>query len=581
MSVSSSLIPSFFVVAFLTAAGMQAHAAQVYVAAGNANDLMLQAAQAKAGDTIWVPAGEYDLTGKKTYDPGNRDAGWGKGLLWLGRNNGTPEKPIVLAGSDPANPPDIHGTMSEGNEVLHIENDYVILKNLKLSQSGVGIVLDNAHHVLIEDCDISNTRQELVHMRDSSTFVNIRRNFIHNSGNVKGTYGEGIYVGTDHAAWGVDGEPNSLWGEQAKTDKSNNRFTYYDWRVSRTTIKCNLFQDISAENVDIKEGASYTTISQNMLTADGLQSKPEPRDCDNSFIEVKGTHAVVAGNYMYTANNPKLTGYIDEDSRTYTGNVPAELTADKSNKFWCDESKTDGNVCSMGDNIFIDHVAEVRNLCKELFTIPGKPITYKSEYPNAEPYPWSASSHFEEYEAEDATLTELAEGYSENPAKIGTDENASGGKYVAMQNGNLRFTVRGGGRYTLMFGYNFLSDKDTAYKEQNVSVNGITLNPVRFLRTGPAGSSPVWNTTSTSIRVEGETTIDITRGWGFLDLDYIKILGSQTPVIAMDEFEKWPADEGSTSIGKRRTGTRERVNGAVGAPYQARFFDLLGRSVKR
>ena len=132
-----------------------------------------------------------------------------------------------------------------------------------------------------------------------------------------------------------------------------------------------------------------------------------------------------------------------------------------------------------------------------------------------------------------------------------------------------------------MFGYNFLSDKDTAYKEQNVSVNGITLNPVRFLRTGPAGSSHVWSTTSTSIRVEGETTIDITRGWGFLDLDYIKILGSQTPVIAMDEFEKWPADEGSTSIGKRRTGTRERVNGAVGAPYQARFFDLLGRSVKR
>lgn len=534
-------------------------AAQKTVTANDANDLKEKCANAQAGDTIWVPAGDYDLSTSGTLDPGRTKDGWDRGLLWLGPNNGTAEHPIVLVGENPANPPSIHGQLnSDYSLIVHINNDYVILKNLKLHSAYAGINIDNANHVTIEDCEIYHTGQEIVHVRDGSTYVRLNRNHIHDSGNGldKGTYGEGIYVGTSMESWGILGEsPTSLWGETAKQYYSQNKPTYYDWRVNHVDISCNLMHAISSENIDIKEGTQDIVVSKNMFSADSLYLKSGPRDCDNSFVEVKGVRSTIVRNYLYTANNSNLTAYIDEYNRSGSGsNVPANLTPDKNSNIWCDNSASDGNQCGSGDNMFIGYIGEVRNLCSETFTIPGYPITYSDKKYQAVPaFPWVATSVSQKYEAENATIIEYASGRTDNPATIVANTTASGGSYVAMKNGNLQFNVNVSekGKYNLIVHYSFATSDASAHKEQGLTVNGTYMGTLWFGVTD--ASKLTFKDVSTDIWLnDGTNTILLTRDWGWVDVDYIEVRGAGQYEELFPK-QNVPASSSSTAVSSSST----------------------------
>lgn len=512
---------------------------QIHVTAGDVSDLMQKAANAQAGDTIWVPAGDYDVGSVSTFDQGVRYDGKDKGLLWLGKNNGTAEHPIILVGEDPSNPPSIHGNINSSlyqGHVIHIVSDYVILKNLKVHSAVRAITIDHGMHVTVEDCELFHTKQEVVHIRDSSSYVTLNRNNIHDSGNEKGTYGEGIYVGSDKDVWwSADDPTKTYWGTRAVSNNGE----VFDWRVNNTKITCNIIHGVSAEDIDIKEGSSYATIAKNMFSGDSIQLKPNSANYDNSFVEVKGIRNTIVGNYLYTANNSKIDRYIEEVYRGGTdSNVPDSLTAEKYpvNAYqWCDNSGTDMNQCDAGDNMFINYIGEVRNLCEETFEIPEKPIVYSGAYQDVPEIPSVAETVVLKLEAEDAEITPIAAsscGSCSNEAAVKEYASASGEKYVAMGDGSIKFTVNAeqAGKYNLSIHYSFTNSDLAKYKGKTFVMNGMKMNELRLMSTGATDLTFADEVIGVWLSA-GENTLEIGRGWGDVNLDYIQFVGTGTPVV--------------------------------------------------
>ena len=123
------------------------------------------------------------------------------------------------------------------------------------------------------------------------------------------------------------------------------------------------------------------------------------------------------------------------------------------------------------------------------------------------------------YEAENAIV-------DVNSVQKTVDANASGGYYVAMKDGSLSFkvTMASAGFYTLWASYS--QPNDTNGKIQNLSVNGVSKGQMSF----PFTNSFTSIKASSKIKLAaGLNTLDITKSWGWVNIDYIEI----TPYVAL------------------------------------------------
>jgi mannan endo-1,4-beta-mannosidase len=95
-----------------------------------------------------------------------------------------------------------------------------------------------------------------------------------------------------------------------------------------------------------------------------------------------------------------------------------------------------------------------------------------------------------------------------------------------MRDGSLSFSVQvqEAGAYLLSIVYS-LND---SYKAQNLVINGATAGIVSFVRT-TSGSRLIFEGVTTVVSLAaGDNTIDITRNWGWVDIDYIEISKHQS-----------------------------------------------------
>jgi mannan endo-1,4-beta-mannosidase len=117
------------------------------------------------------------------------------------------------------------------------------------------------------------------------------------------------------------------------------------------------------------------------------------------------------------------------------------------------------------------------------------------------------------YEAEGAIV-------DENSIQKVADAKASGGFYINMKEGSLSFkvTASAAGFYTLWTSYS--QPSDTNGKIQNLSVNGVSTGQISF----PKVDSFVSIKASSKIKLKaGSNTIDITKSWGWVNIDYIEM----------------------------------------------------------
>ncbi|MDR2727894.1 MAG: hypothetical protein LBB56_02090, partial [Chitinispirillales bacterium] len=125
------------------------------------------------------------------------------------------------------------------------------------------------------------------------------------------------------------------------------------------------------------------------------------------------------------------------------------------------------------------------------------------------------------YEAQNAVVV--------SPAEVVQLASASGGAYVSMKGGDVRFTVNvpEEGFYTI-WAYHSQTCDDS--KTQNLVVNGVTAAQIVFPNTGPFNGpdcGPVafeYFKAAGKVKLSsGDNTVAITNSWGWVDIDYIEV----------------------------------------------------------
>ena len=526
-----------------------AYARQVNVS--TVADLTSATLNAKAGDTIWVASGKYELpTSNCTNDTFVNSTGRDCGLIWLGAD-GTKANPVVLAGSDPTNPPEIYSSDYKHNYGIHVTGDYVILKNLKIHSFSKGVVFDNSVGALMEDCEVYHTGNEIVHVRDSSQQVTLNRNFIHGSGYETARYGEGIYVGTYNTGWASSQQSDrdaGYWG----TDASQHRYSGYDWRVNDTKITCNIVMGTTAENIDVKEGTVRGIVQGNMFVGDSLDYNGQV-SYDDANIDMKGAYWTVTGNYFYNSKkqglpyyNPHFNYFVEEVVMPSNGNktgsniekyekaVGDVVSVDKyAQKGWCDSSGTDKNDCVESKNHVVEEIRDVRNDCEELFKISQSGIEYSSSSTaglSSSSVQFSSSSEAlvssssvivyqgDKYEAESATYTGCT---------LKTNQAASGGYYMRTETtGNITFNINvpAAGQYEVVIRF---SNTAANAKTQDIYVNGSKVKSQQFpvtLEGNLGGAAAAFEDMPVQVSLNaGANTFGIIKNWGHVDVDYIEV----------------------------------------------------------
>ena len=147
------------------------------------------------------------------------------------------------------------------------------------------------------------------------------------------------------------------------------------------------------------------------------------------------------------------------------------------------------------------------------------------------------------YNKKDAGSKYEAENAQNNNTQTVTNANASGGKYVRMNEGSLTFTVNveSAGMYTAKFAYSLTED----YKAQFLSVNGSQVGSVGFNKSGSA--NPTFATVEACVMLNaGSNIIGLTKSWGYVDIDYLEISEYERTQFNIDEALVTPNPQPAT-----------------------------------
>jgi hypothetical protein len=185
---------------------------------------------------------------------------------------GTDSRPITLTGSRNA-------TITTGSTTsgygIHVTAPFWNITGLSVSRASKGIVLDSAHHTVIDGVDVGNTGAEAVHLRKNSASVIVGNSLIHDTGRAQAGYGEGIYVGSAKSNW------SSVMGSSTTPDRSD-----------AAQLLGNTIVNTTAEGIDVKEGTTGGVIAGNTFRNAGYSGT----DYADSWVDIKGNGYRVSDN---------------------------------------------------------------------------------------------------------------------------------------------------------------------------------------------------------------------------------------------------------------------------------------------
>jgi hypothetical protein len=226
----------------------------------NATDLQAALTAAHPGTVILLEDGIY--YGRFTAStPGTQDA-----PIWV---CGTRNAIIDDRGDDLGPAP----AQNEGHYGLHLANvSWWHLVGFSIRNAQKGVVLDSSSHNILHELVVYNIGDEAIHLRDFSSSNVVEGCLITTTGLRVAKFGEGIYVGTASSNWSVysNGEP----------DGSN-----------ANVLRYNDITETAAENIDIKEGTSGGSISNNLFDGTGMDPKAA-----TSWVNVKGNDYEIQDN---------------------------------------------------------------------------------------------------------------------------------------------------------------------------------------------------------------------------------------------------------------------------------------------
>lgn len=223
---------------------------------------------AQPGDVIVVADGEYRFDDRL-----------------VASASGAPDAPITLRGTRAAV---IRTKNASGDYGLHVTGDHWRIEGITVAHATKGIVLDGSLGTVIDGVEVFDIGDEGVHFRACSSDGVLRNSFIHDTGVNSAQYGEGVYVGS----------ANSNWSKYECTDPVE-QVAEGD-NTERVLIEHNVFEDITAEGADLKEGTDSGVVRDNEFRRVGTSGK----NSADSAIDAKGNSWLIEGNVVAETDAP-------------------------------------------------------------------------------------------------------------------------------------------------------------------------------------------------------------------------------------------------------------------------------------
>ncbi|HEY6530799.1 MAG TPA: right-handed parallel beta-helix repeat-containing protein [Acidimicrobiales bacterium] len=193
--------------------------------------------------------------------------------------SGTAEAPITLKGTRNAK---LRTKNASGDYGLHVTGDHWRVEGLTVAHGSKGIVLDGSVGTVIDGVEVYDVGAEAVHFRTCSSDGVLRNSYIHDTGRTSAQYGEGVYVGS----------ANSNWSKYECTDEEEGR-TVGD-NTERVLIEDNVFEDITAEGADLKEGTDSGVLRRNVFRRAGVSGM----NSADSAVDAKGNNWIIEDNVV-------------------------------------------------------------------------------------------------------------------------------------------------------------------------------------------------------------------------------------------------------------------------------------------
>jgi parallel beta-helix repeat protein len=161
-----------------------------------------------------------------------------------------------------------------GDYGLHLVGaSYWTVSGLTVDNAAKGVVLDGSSHDTLSGLDVHGIGQEGIHLRADSSDNTVSGSLVHDTGLSSPAYGEGVYVGSAKSNWAT---------YTAGLPDTSDRNVITGNQISRT----------GAESVDIKEGTTGGTLSDNTFDGTGMSGQ----NYADSWVDVKGNGWLIAGN---------------------------------------------------------------------------------------------------------------------------------------------------------------------------------------------------------------------------------------------------------------------------------------------
>ena len=178
--------------------------------------------------------------------------------------------------------------MHPGDYGLSITGDYWRIEGITVAHASKGIVLDGSVGTVLDNVEVFDVGDEGVHFRACSSDGVLRNSYIHDTGRNSAQYGEGVYVGS----------ANSNWSKYECTDAQEGQSQGDN--TERVLIEDNVFEDVTAEGADLKEGTDSGTLRRNVFRRVGASGQ----NSADSAVDAKGNNWLIEANSVSETDAP-------------------------------------------------------------------------------------------------------------------------------------------------------------------------------------------------------------------------------------------------------------------------------------
>jgi hypothetical protein len=199
--------------------------------------------------------------------------------------SGTADAPITLNGSRRV----VFRTKNaSGDYGLSITGDYWRVSGITVAHATKGIVLDGSSGTVLDNVEVFDIGDEAVHFRACSSDGVLRNSFIHDTGRNSPQYGEGVYVGSANSNWSTYECTDHIEGNPEGDN------------TERVLIEDNVFEEVTAEGADLKEGTDSGTLRGNAFRRTGTSGQ----NSADSAVDAKGNNWLIEANSVSETDAP-------------------------------------------------------------------------------------------------------------------------------------------------------------------------------------------------------------------------------------------------------------------------------------